>query len=142
MVMSSRQIYFDNNATTQPLPEVIRAMESAMTVSFGNPSSGHARGESARRVLGRSRAAVARLMGVDDDSVFFTSGATEANNLAIFSCLPVDPAIGRIVTTTIEHSSILKLCDQLEERGSDVVRVPVDSDGLVDMDRLESSLTL
>jgi cysteine desulfurase len=139
--MPTRQIYLDNNATTQPLPQVIEAMEAAMTVSFGNPSSGHSRGELARRILERARTEVARLMGVTDDGIVFTSGATEANNLAILSCLPADLAKGRIVTTTVEHSSILKLCDQLEERGADVIRVPVDSNGLVDLKALEDALT-
>lgn len=138
--MSIRQIYLDNNATTQPLRQVIEAMEEAMTVSFGNPSSGHSRGDLARRVLERARASVAQLLGVADDCVVFTSGATEANNLAILSSLPTDSAKGRIVTTTVEHSSILKLCDQLEDDGTDVDRVPVDSNGLVDLTRLECSL--
>jgi len=139
--MSTRQIYLDNNATTQPLPQVIEAMEAAMTGSFGNPSSSHSRGELARQILERARTAVARLMDVTDDGIVFTSGATEANNLAILSCLPAESAKGRIVTTTIEHSSILKLCDQLEERGTEVVRVAVDSNGLVDLKALQDSLT-
>jgi cysteine desulfurase len=139
--MSMQQIYLDNNATTQPLPEVIDAMTGAMTVWFGNASSGHSRGDLARKVLEHARVTVARLLGAPDDTVIFTSGATEANNLAILSCLPTDPAKGRIVTTTVEHSSILKLCDQLEELGTQIIRVPVDSNGLVDLGRLEHSLT-
>jgi cysteine desulfurase len=139
--MSTRQIYLDNNATTQPLPQVIEAMEAAMTAFFGNPSSVHSRGELARQSLERARTAVARLMGADDDCVVFTSGATEANNLAMLSCLPTDLARARIVTTTVEHSSILKLCDALEDSGAEVIRVPVDSNGLADLQRLEDSLT-
>lgn len=139
--MPTRQIYLDNNATTQPLPQVIEAMEAAMTVSFGNPSSGHSRGELARQILERARTSVAKLMGAADDCVVFTSGATEANNLAILSCLPPHSAKGRIVTTAVEHSSILKLCDQLEERGTNVIRLPVDSNGLLDLRALEESLT-
>ena len=136
-----QQIYLDNNATTQPLPEVIDAMTGAMTVWFGNASSGHSRGDLARKVLEHARMTVARLLGAPDDTVIFTSGATEANNLAILSCLSMDPSQGRIVTTTVEHSSILKLCDQLEEQGAEIIRVPVDSNSLVDLERLERSLT-
>ena len=135
-----QQIYLDNNATTQPLPEVIEAMTGAMTVSFGNASSGHSRGDLARKALEHARINVSRLIGAPDDSVIFTSGATEANNLAILSCLPTDPSQGRIVTTTVEHSSILKLCDQLEAHGVEIVRIAVDSNGLVDLERLEASL--
>jgi cysteine desulfurase len=141
MVMSTRQIYLDNNATTQPLPEVIQAMEAAMTNASGNPSSAHSRGDAARLVIERSRIAVAQMLGAADDSVVFTSGATEANNLAILSCLPIDPTKGRIVTTTVEHSSVLRLCDYLEDRGTAVVRVPVDSNGLIDLEQLDQSLT-
>jgi cysteine desulfurase len=139
--MPIRPIYLDNNATTQPLPEVIEAMELAMGASFGNPSSTHSRGDAARQVLAQARNAVAGLLAVRDDSIVFTSGATEANNLAILSCLTRDQTARRIVTTTVEHSSVLKLCEKLEETGVTIVRIPVDSNGIVNLDQLKTALT-
>lgn len=137
--MPNRHIYLDNNATTPPTPAVIAAMELAMTSSFGNPSSAHFRGQVAARAVEHSRSAVARLLGVAEESLFFTSGATEANNIAILSCART-PSRTRIVTTTVEHSSILKVCDWLETTGAEIVRVHVDSDGLVDLQELQEAL--
>lgn len=139
--MTTRSIYLDNNATTQPLAKVIEAMESVMRESFGNPSSTHSRGDAARQILAQARNAVANLLVVQDDSILFTSGATEANNLAILSCLPRDKTGSRIVTTMVEHSSVLKLCEKLEETGVTVVRVPVDSRGIVNVEQLKTALT-
>jgi cysteine desulfurase len=138
--MTTHHIYLDNSATTAPLPDVIEAMTEAMSASYGNPSSSHARGDAARRVLERARSAVADLMGVDDAYITFTSGATEANNLAVLSCLPRDRTRSRFVTTTVEHSSVLKLCERLEDEGANVVRIPVSSSGVVDLEELERAL--
>lgn len=135
-----REIYLDNSATTRPLPEVVAAVSNAMSANFGNASSGHGRGDIARRCISEARARTAELMGADTESVVFTSGATESNNLAILSCLPSDLRCARVVTTTVEHSSVLKLCDYLEGLGAQVVRVPVDGSGLVDLDRLSQAL--
>jgi cysteine desulfurase len=136
-----REIYLDNSATTQPLPQVIETMKSAMLASYGNPSSTHARGDAAREVVEHGRNAVARLLGVADETIVFTSGATEANNLAILSCLPRNTATARIVTTTVEHSSVLKLCEHLEGLGAKVDRIPVDSQGLVDLRAMRDAVS-
>jgi cysteine desulfurase len=136
----SRHIYLDNSATTPPKASVIAAMESAMTTFFGNPSSAHSRGDVARQVVELGRQAVARLVGVDEETVFFTSGATEANNIAILSCTTVAPIRGRIVTTTVEHSSVLKTCDWLESQGIEVIRLRVDSNGVLDLRELTEAL--
>jgi cysteine desulfurase len=139
--MAARSIYLDNSATTPPTASVIAAMESAMTTSFGNPSSAHARGEAARRVLQRSRAAVARLLGVAEEAILFTSGATEANNIAILGCASLAPRSARIVTTAVEHSSVLKVCDRLQATGAEIVHLDVDSSGLVDLQGLRETLS-
>jgi len=138
--MASRQIYLDNSATTPPTPSVIAAMELAMTTSFGNPSSSHSRGDAARRVLEHGRAAVARLLGVADEALFFTSGATEANNIAILSCASIAGSRPRIVTTSVEHSSVLKVCDRIEASGAEIVRLHVDSNGIVNFQELTEAL--
>lgn len=140
--MAQRNIYLDNGATTRPLPSVVAAMESTMTTSFGNASSAHTRGEAARQVIERGRSAVAELTGVRGEDIFFTSGATEANNVALMSCVSVAARRARIVTSSVEHSSVLKLCDWLELRGVEVVRLHVDSNGIVSIRELIRALQL
>jgi cysteine desulfurase len=137
-----REIYLDNGASTPPLPSVIAAMEAAMTESFGNPSSAHSRGAVARTVVEESRAAVAYLLGVPEDALVFTSGATEANNIALLSGIARSRGHRRLVTTSVEHSSVLKMADYLEGQGVDVVRLPVDRNGLVDMTAIERELAV
>ena len=138
--MAPRNIYLDNSATTPPTASVIAAMEAAMTTSFGNPSSAHSRGEAARRTVEQSRAAVARLLGVADEALLFTSGATEANNIAVLSCSSVAGRRTRIITTGVEHSSVLKICEWLEASGAEIVRLQVDSNGIVGLDELREAL--
>jgi cysteine desulfurase len=138
--MATRHIYLDNSATTPPTPSVIAAMEIAMTTSFGNASSAHTRGDAARQIIERSRQAVAQLLGVGHETIFFTSGATEANNVAILSCVSVTPRRARIVTTSVEHSSVLKMCEWLESQGAEVIRVQVGSNGIVDLRQLGQAL--
>src|SRR5262245_32546500 len=138
--MAARHIYLDNSATTPPKESVIAAMASAMTTSFGNPSSAHSRGDAARQIVEHSRQAVAQLVGVSDETLFFTSGATEANNIALLSSQSTAAQRVRIVTTAIEHSSVLKMCDWLESEGNEIVRLPVDSKGIVDPGDLKEAL--
>ncbi len=134
-----REIYLDNNATTQPLPEVRQAMMQVLDEGFGNPSSSHSAGQRAREYLFHSRESVGSLIGAQPEQIYFTSGATEANNLVLASILHrEDPS--RIVTTQVEHSSVVKMCQYLESQGAEVVYLPVDRLGLVDLDRLEVCL--
>src|SRR6266513_1057243 len=138
--MASQQIYLDNSATTPPTASVIAAMELAMTTSFGNPSSSHSRGDAARRLLEHSRTVVARLLGVADETLFFTSGATEANNIAILSCASIAGRRARMVTTSVEHSSVLKVCDWLETSGAEIVRLHINSNGIINLQELTEAL--
>ena len=131
------EIFLDNNATTQPLPEVIEAVAGVMGEGFGNPSSAHSLGHRAREYLRLAREAAAQLLNADFDKVFFTSGATESNNLVLSSLLKTG---GRFITTGVEHSSVLSVAEQLQGQGVEVVYLPVDRAGLVDVGKLEEEL--
>ena len=135
------EIYFDNNATTHPLPGVCEAMSAFLQTGSGNPSSAHSKGNRARAYLISARDSLAALLGVDPASLTFTSGATESNNMVLKSAVAGAKGQARIVTTAIEHSSILKVCEFLESRGVEVIQLPVDSQGHIDLDQLRETLT-
>ncbi len=120
-----RAIYLDHNATTPVLPEVLAAMEAA---PFGNPSSLHAFGQAAKRALDEARARVARFAGVEPDEIVFTSGGTEADNLAIKAAY----RFRRLILSTVEHSAVREPAAALEAEGIPVWRLPVDAEGRVD----------
>jgi cysteine desulfurase len=121
-----RPIYLDHNATTPLLPEARDAMQRAEAEAFGNPASSHAAGRAARRVLDDAREHVASLLGASPDEVTFTSGATEANNLAVFTL-----GTSRVVASPIEHPCVIEPLRQLEARGAKVEWWPVNARGVV-----------
>ncbi|MBN8611205.1 MAG: cysteine desulfurase [Deltaproteobacteria bacterium] len=122
-------IYLDHNATTPLLPEVVDAMLPYLREHFGNPSSGHVYGARARAAVARARDQVAALLGCDADEIVFTSGGTEANNLAIRGVAEALEARSHIVTTVIEHPATARPCLWLEKHERSVTRIGVDSDG-------------
>jgi len=122
-------IYLDHNATTPILPEVVDAMLPFLREHFGNPSSGHVHGARARSGVARAREQVAGLLGCDPDEVVFTSGGTEANNLAIRGVAEAVQARTRIVTTVIEHPATARPCAWLEKHGHSLSRIRVEADG-------------
>jgi cysteine desulfurase len=123
------RIYFDHNAGAPLRPAAREAMEQFIRDGAeGNPSSVHSSGQHARRLLERARSDVAALIEAPPRSIVFTSGGTESNNLAIFGALR-NTARRRIVTSTIEHSSIIAPIAELERRGFEVVRFPADREG-------------
>ncbi len=126
---SSDPIYLDHNATTPVLPEVIEAMLPYLREHFGNPSSGHVYGRRARDAVARARQQVAALLGCDEDEVVFTSGGTEANNLAIRGVTEARDDRDHVVTTVVEHPATAHPCGWLERHGRRVTRIRVDSDG-------------
>jgi cysteine desulfurase len=134
-----REIYFDNNATTRCLDEVREAVLSALGERFGNPSSVHSAGERARAQLAHARESVAALLGADPDDLIFTSSGTEANNTVLHSIAAAKPRC-RIVTTTTEHSSILKTCERLQQRGAEIVLLPINELGRINPADLERAL--
>lgn len=125
------RIYLDNNATTAIHPDVLRALESSLRDVYGNASSVHREGQSARRAIESARESVARLIGATARELVFTSGGTESNNAAIFGAVPREGRF-HIVTSAIEHPSVAEAVHELERRGHDVTFVAPSRDGVVD----------
>ncbi len=126
-------IYLDHNATTPTAVEVVEALLPYLTERFGNPSSRHALGRDASRAIAEAREQVAALIGARSDEIVFTSGGTEASNLALRGAAR-RLGRGRIVTTTVEHPATTAPCAELGREGFEVVRAPVDSTGRVTED--------
>lgn len=134
-------IYLDYNATTPLLPEVVDAMLPFLREHFGNPSSGHVYGSRTRLAVARAREQVATLLGCDPDEVIFTSGGTEANNLAIRGVVEaLEGKRQRIVTTVIEHPATSRPCGWLERYGHVVERLSVDAGGRARLDQARSAI--
>jgi cysteine desulfurase len=125
-------IYLDHNATTPLHPEVVDAMLPFLTTHFGNPSSGHVYGQRAKAAVEAARGQVASLLGCEPEEVFFTSGGTEANNLAIFGVTARRFLRKHVVTSTVEHPATEEPCADLERQGWNVRRVGVGPSGQVD----------
>ena len=132
------EIYLDNNATTPLLPAVWEAMRPFLTDTYGNPASAHWAGRRARQALEDARERTAALLGADPDEVIFTSGATEANNLALFGL--AGETGGHLVTSPIEHPSAAEPMERLARRGFVVDRLPVEASGIVRADALTELL--
>jgi len=131
-----RDIYFDNNATTALDERVLDAMLPALR-HVGNPSSAHTAGQAARRWVEAARRQVAALLDASPREIVFTSGSTEANNLALKGLVRgADPGRRRVISVTTEHPAILETLRALEADGAEVVLVPVDCWGIVDLQRL------
>lgn len=133
--------YFDNNATTRVLPQVMEAMRPWFCEQYGNPSSSHPMGEYAKQALITARAAVAAFLHASPAEIVFTSGATESNHMAILGALAAQPEKRRIVTSTVEHSSTMRLLGQLSSLGVEVVQVPVQASGELDLAALAAAVT-
>lgn len=132
-----RRVYLDNNATTPLLPEVFEAMRPYFAEHFGNASSIHHHGQETRAAVERARESVAELLGCKSSEVVFTSGGTEADNLAISG---VVRAGDHVITSTVEHHAVLNACKHLEAMGCEVTFVHVDSRGLVDPEDIRRAL--
>jgi cysteine desulfurase len=132
-------IYFDANATTQPTTVIANGIIEALSAPFGNPSSAHAAGLSARKHIQQSRKRVAALLNTVPEGVIFTSGATEANNSVLKSCFAKEP-FAQIVSSPVEHDSVHTTLSSLAENGCATVRLHVDSQGLINLAELEKAL--
>ena len=141
MTPGNDPIYLDHNATTPILPEVVEAMLPYLTEHFGNPSSGHVYGQRTMEAVIMARAQVAELLGCRPQEVFFTSGGTESNNLAIRGVAAARPDRTHIVTSVIEHPATEMPCSYLENLGYGITRLPVDEFGMVRTDSLSSVLS-
>ncbi|MCA6105268.1 cysteine desulfurase NifS [Bradyrhizobium australafricanum] len=134
-------IYLDNNATTRTDPSVVQAMLPFFTEQFGNASSSHTFGDEVAVALKQARRSLQDLLGnAHDHEIVFTSGGTEANNAAILSALAIQEDRDEIVTTSVEHSAVLSLVEQLATRGVKTHIVPVDSRGRLDIEAFRCAL--
>ena len=134
-------IYFDNAATTKIYDDALTSYVQVSQKFFGNPSSLHQLGVDAYQVLTKARAQVASLLSVQPEEIFFTSGGTELNNWAIKGTALEKSVFGKhIITTKIEHPSVLQTCKQLERFGFEVTYLDVDSKGIVNVEQLKESL--
>jgi len=134
-------IYLDHNATTPVLPEVVDAMLPWLKEHFGNPSSNHVYGLRTREAVARAREQIAGLIGCLPAEIYFTSGGTESNNLAILGTAAARPERTHITTSVIEHPATEMPCRLLQQNGYKISRAGVDGQGMISLAEIESSLS-
>ncbi|PAQ16403.1 cysteine desulfurase NifS [Bacillaceae bacterium SAOS 7] len=136
-----QRIYLDHAATSPVHPEVIEVMSVQMAEVFGNPSSIHSFGRAARHVVDTARTTIASSIGADFNEIIFTSGGTEADNLAIVGTARAMKEQGRhIITTSIEHHAVLHTCAQLEKEGFEITYLPVNEQGIIQVEDVKAAL--
>lgn len=136
------EIYLDHSSTTPPCPEAVRKMTEALTQCWGNPSSLHTRGFEAEKLMTHARGAVARSLGCKPAEIYFTSGGTEANNIALMGAAHGRARRGRhIVTTAIEHPSVLNTMKALEKEGFEVTYLMPDRYGRITGEQIRQAVT-
>ncbi|PAK38987.1 cysteine desulfurase family protein [Peribacillus simplex] len=134
-------IYFDNSATTKPYPEVIESFMKVTSDYFGNPSSLHGLGVQSEKLLSAARKQIADLLKVKSSEIYFTSGGTEGNNLAIKGAAHSQGNRGKhIITTAIEHPSVEDACQSLTRMGYEITYLPVNEFGQIDVTDLKDAL--
>ncbi|WP_201346901.1 cysteine desulfurase family protein, partial [Lactobacillus nasalidis] len=137
-----KQVYLDNAATTPMSPAVVDVIADEMANDFGNASSTHTLGRKARNTVETARHTIARAINAKDQEIIFTSGGSESNNTVIFGVAEMRQNIGKhLITTKIEHESVLRSMQHLEEQGFEVTYLDVDSDGHISLDQLREELT-
>lgn len=135
------EVYLDNSATTRVFPEVAELMTKIMLEDYGNPSSMHFKGVQAEQHIKHAKEQIARLLKVNEKEIFFTSGGTEADNLALIgTCMANRRAGTHVITTKIEHPAILQTMRYLEEQGFRVTYLPVDKTGRIRLEDLQRSM--
>ncbi len=135
-------LYFDHAATTPLHPDVAQTMSMALTEVFGNPSSIHQLGRQSRKLVDEARTVIAKSLNANDKDIIFTSGGTEADNLAIIGTALKHQDKGKhIITSSIEHHAVLDSCHYLETLGFTVTYLPVDETGVVEVDAVKAALT-
>jgi cysteine desulfurase len=139
-VNHQRTIYLDNNATTQVDPAVFEATMPWLREEYGNPSSVYSLGKRAAAALDTAREQLASLLHCAPDELIFTSCGSESINSAILSAVSIDPDKTHIITSAVEHSATIKLCEHLARRGYEITWLPVDELGRLDTERLESAI--
>ena len=136
------EVYLDNSATTKCLPEVAALMTRIMCDEYGNPSSLHKKGVESEKYVRYAKEVIAKCMKVQEKELFFTSGGTESDNIALIGGAYANYRAGRhIITTRIEHPAVLQTCAYLEEQGFAVTYLPVNAKGVVSLADLERAMT-
>jgi len=138
--MSRQIIYLDNNATTQLDPAVVEEMLPFLTELYGNPSSGYQFAAQVRKAIELARERTAKLLECEPEEIVFTSCGTESNNAAINSAVQFEPRGKHVVTSAVEHSAMLRPCQELEKRGCKVTFLGVDRNGDVDLAEVEKAI--
>ena len=136
----SEIIYLDNNATTRLDPAVIEEMLPFLTKYYGNPSSGYGLAATARKAINLARERLAALLGCEPTEIVFTSGGTESNNSVINSAVQFEPRGQHLITSAVEHSAVLRPCQDLEKVGCNVTFLGVDQHGNLDLTELEGAI--
>ena len=140
MTTSDQIIYLDNNATTQLDPAVVEEMLPFLTNCYGNPSAGYRFGMQARKAIDLARERTAALLGCEPGEIVFTSCGTESNNAAINSAVQFEPRDKHVVTSAVEHSAVLRHCQDLEKRGAEVTFLGVGPNGEIDLAEVEKAI--
>lgn len=138
--MSSPMIYLDNNASTRLDPAVVEEMMPFLTELYGNPSSGYQFAAEVRKAIELARERAAKLLDCEPGEIVFTSCGTESNNAAINSAVQFEPRGKHVVTSVVEHSAVLRPCQELQKRGCEVTFLAVDRNGDVDLAELEKAI--
>lgn len=138
--MKQKPLYLDEAASTGVSPKTLKAMEPFFLREYGNPSSPHEMGESAKRAVHAARATLAKKIAARPWELFFTSGVTEANNWVLQGLARAHPMKKKVIVSALEHAAIMETCDYLELRGYTIVKIPVNSEGLLRFDVLEKEI--
>ncbi len=139
-ILMMKAIYLDNASTTRVYSEALLAMNNTLLNNYGNPSSPHMLGEEAFELMSEARRKLAEEINGKQHEIIFTSGATEANNLALFGLAAAHPDKKKIIISAFEHSSVYELCMQLKGQGYEIIEIPVDKEGMLDLERLERAI--
>ena len=136
------EAYFDNSATTRVTDSVKDIVVNTMTEDYGNPSSMHMVGVEAEKYIKTAKENIAKILKVDEKEIYFTSGGTEGNNLAIVGVAEANKRSGnKIITTEVEHASVASHMKYLEKEGYNVVYLPVDRYGVVNIESLKKEMS-
>ena len=136
-----KQIYLDNASTTKVDEKVLKAMLPYFSANFGNPSSDHEVGQIAKKALEKAREIIANFINAKPIEIIFTSGGTESNNFALKGLFFAHPEKKHIITTKIEHDSVLETCKWLERQGAKVTYLDVDKNGFINLNDLEKTIS-
>lgn len=137
----NQKIYLDNNATTQIDEKVFNAMLPYLKEEYGNPSSTYSSGKNIKDEINKARNNIARILNTNPENIIFTSCGSESNVAAIMSSIKVDPNKKHIITTKVEHASILEMMNYLEKQGYSITFLNVDNNGRLDLNELKESIT-